>query len=72
MAFNLNGLTQVITRTGNLGAETKSWKEKREGREREREEGGMRQPYAKTSCLLLFMENDRNVASHWCYRGGNA
>lgn len=26
VAFNLNGLTQVITRAGNLGAETKSWK----------------------------------------------
>lgn len=25
-AFNLNGLTEVITRAGNLGAETKSWK----------------------------------------------
>lgn len=25
-AFNLNGLTRVITRPGNLGAQTKSWK----------------------------------------------
>lgn len=44
MAFNLNGLTQVITRAGNLGAETKSWKQNEGG-------GGkkhIRQPCAET------------------------